>query len=252
MRKHIANCFTLLNLVFGSLAVIQILQGLPGLSAGSSAEETVARMCVASLFICLAAVVDFLDGLIARLLSATSEIGKQLDSLADLVSFGVAPGLILYEFLLISYTGTGGSNSAINYWYLLPALLVPLAGAYRLARFNLGTSFSTEFEGLPIPAGGILIAAFPLIYINTELSGMQELLKAPYFWYAVVAVVSFLMISTLPMMSLKFKNLSFVQNWPKFLLIILAIILGLWLHWLAVPLVFLVYIVLSVMMLRKP
>jgi CDP-diacylglycerol--serine O-phosphatidyltransferase len=67
-----------------------------------------------------------------------------------------------------------------------------------------------------------------------------------------VAVVSFLMISTLPMMSLKFKNLSFVQNWPKFLLIILAIILGLWLHWLAVPLVFLVYIVLSVMMLRKP
>jgi len=251
MRKHIANCFTLLNLVFGCLAVIQILQGLPGLSGGSTVEDTVRRMCIASLFICLAGVVDFLDGLVARLLNATSEMGKQLDSLADLVSFGVAPGLILYEFLLISYTGAADSGSPINYWYLLPALLVPLAGAFRLARFNLGTSFSTEFEGLPIPAGGILIAAFPLIYIHTEISSIQVLLKAPYFWYAVIAVVSFLMISTLPMMSLKFKNLSFIQNWPKFLLFILAVILGFWLHWLAVPLVFLVYILLSVMMLRR-
>lgn len=257
MRKHIANCFTLLNLVFGCLAIIQILAGLPGLglsfAAGGAAEaDLVARMCVASLFICLAGVVDFLDGLIARLLGATSEMGKQLDSLADLVSFGVAPGLILYQFLLIAFSnGNLAAGASMNYWYLLPALLVPLAGAYRLARFNLGTHFSTEFEGLPIPAGGILIASFPLIFKNTDNQALQQLMHTSWFWYAVILIVSFLMISTIAMMSLKFKNLSFIQNWPKFLLLILAIVLGISLHWLAVPLVFIVYILLSVIMLRK-
>jgi len=257
MRKHIANCFTLLNLVFGCLAVIQILAGLPHLGLSFAAEGTavadlVARMCVASLFICLAGVVDFLDGLIARLLGATSEMGKQLDSLADLVSFGVAPGLILYQFLMIAYSNADlQAVGGLNYWYLLPALLVPLAGAYRLARFNLGTHFSTEFEGLPIPAGGILIASFPLICSNTTRQSLQQLFQEPIFWYGVTVIVSFLMVSTIPMMSLKFKNLSFVQNWPKFLLFILAIVLGISLHWLAVPLVFIVYIILSIIMLRR-
>lgn len=247
MRRHIANCFTLLNLVFGCLAVIQILQGFGGLA--HSGQDTVERMQMASLFICLAGVVDFLDGLIARLLKATSEMGKQLDSLADLVSFGVAPGLILYEFLLISFEGSG--EAVVNYWYLLPALLVPCAGAFRLARFNLSTSFSTEFEGLPIPAAGILIASFPLIYLSTNNINMQAILHMSRFWYAVILVVSFLMVSTLPMMSLKFKNLSFAQNWPKFLLFILAVVGGIFLHWLAVPLIFLIYILFSVMLIRK-
>lgn len=247
MRRHIANCFTLLNLVFGCLAVIQILQGFSGLSGGH--EDAVERMRMASMFICMAAVVDFLDGLIARLLGATSEMGKQLDSLADLVSFGLAPGLILYEFLQISFAATSGVS--VNDWYLLPALLIPCAGAYRLARFNLGTSFSTEFEGLPIPAGGILIASFPLIYLSSSFSPVQRLLQLPVFWYALIFIVSFLMVSTLPMMSLKFKNLSFVQNWPKFLLFVLAVICGLILHWLAVPVVFLVYTLLSLILIRK-
>ncbi|UAY54034.1 CDP-alcohol phosphatidyltransferase family protein [Arachidicoccus terrestris] len=247
MRRHIANCFTLLNLVFGCLAVIQILQGVAGLSGGH--EDAVERMQTASMFICLAAVVDFLDGLIARLLAASSEMGKQLDSLADLVSFGLAPGLILYEFLQISFAATRGVS--VNYWYLLPALLIPCAGAYRLARFNLGTGFSTEFEGLPIPAGGILIASFPLIYLSSSFNAVQRLLQLPVFWYALIFIVSFLMVSTLPMMSLKFKNLSFVQNWPKFLLFVLAVICGLILHWLAVPVVFLVYTLLSLILIRK-
>lgn len=247
MRRHIANCFTLLNLVFGCLAVIQILQGVAGLSGGH--EDALERMRTASMFICLAAVVDFLDGLIARLLGASSEMGKQLDSLADLVSFGLAPGLILYEFLQISFAATPGVS--VNYWYLLPALLIPCAGAYRLARFNLGTSFSTEFEGLPIPAGGILIASFPLIYLSSSFNAVQRLLQLPVFWYALIFIVSFLMVSTLPMMSLKFKNLSFVQNWPKFLLFVLAVICGLILHWLAVPVVFLVYTLLSLILIRK-
>ena len=98
MRKHIANCFTLLNLVFGCLAVIYILNGFGNFGG----DKMVQNMYDAAIFICCAAVVDFLDGLIARLLNATSELGKQLDSLADLVSFGVAPGLIIFQFLKIS------------------------------------------------------------------------------------------------------------------------------------------------------
>ena len=249
MRKHIANAFTLLNLVFGCLAVIQILQGLDATVGTEPKLDTVNRMQLAALFICLAGVVDFLDGLIARLLHATSEMGKQLDSLADLVSFGVAPGLIVYEFLRISYLGVGGGE--LNSWWLLPALLIPCAGAYRLARFNLGTSFSTTFEGLPIPAGGILIAAFPLIAAHTSFAAVQTLFSLPLFWYVLILVVSGLMVSTLPMMSLKFKNLSFSHNWPKYLLIALAVLGGLLLHWLAVPVVFMIYVILSIFLARK-
>ena len=247
MRKQIANCFTLLNLVFGCLAVIQILGGLPGFS--HKGQDPAARMGMASLFICLAGAVDFMDGLIARLLNATSEMGKQLDSLADLVSFGVAPGLILYQFLMISFKAD--ASLSICYWYLLPALLIPCAGAYRLARFNLGNGFSTVFEGVPIPAGGILIASFPVIYAHTEWDPVKAMFQSPAFFYGVILVVSFLMVSTIPMMSLKFKNLSFVQNWPKFLLFILAVVLGITLHWLAVPLVFIVYVLLSILLIGK-
>ena len=249
MRKHIANAFTLLNLVFGSLAVIQILEGFGNASEITSNLDLVKRMQLASLFICLAGVVDFLDGLIARLLGATSEMGKQLDSLADLVSFGLAPGVIVYEFLKISYLGAEGG--VLNPWCLLPALLIPCAGAFRLARFNLGNSFSTEFEGLPIPAGGILIASFPLIYLSTRFTFVQSLLNQPYFWYALILVVCSLMVSSLPMMSLKFKNLSLKQNWPKFLLLILAILGGFLLNWLAVPIIFIIYTLLSLILVRR-
>lgn len=248
MRKHIANCFTLLNLVFGSMAVIQILQGFPEMRGRHMSGME--HMCIASLFICLAAVVDFLDGLIARMLGAASEMGKQLDSLADLVSFGLAPGLIIFEFLKMSFEASMPAE-ALNSWYLLPALILPCAGAFRLARFNLRVSSSLEFEGLPIPAGGILIASFPLIFTFNTFPLVHKLMLSASFWYAVIFLVSFLMVSTLPMMSMKFKNLSFVKNWPKFLLFVLAIIGAVVFGWLAVPLIFLVYILFSLVLLPR-
>src|SRR6202042_512519 len=118
------------------------------------------KIYFASVFIGCAAVIDFFDGLVARLLKATSEMGKQLDSLADVVSFGVAPGLIVYEFLRMSYAQqTDGLD--VNTLLLLPAFLIPCAGAYRLARFNIDTSQSYGFKGVPIPAAGLLVASFP-------------------------------------------------------------------------------------------
>lgn len=244
MRKNIANCFTLLNLIFGSVAVIHIMQGFPETTSGISGIE---HMCIASVFICLAGVVDFLDGLIARILGVSSEMGKQLDSLADLISFGLAPGLIAFQFLKMSLAGS--PEMLQNGWYLLPALLLPCAGAYRLARFNLTVGSSLNFEGVPIPAGGILIASFPLIYAFNKLALVHRLLLSASFWYVVIAMISFLMASTLPMMSMKFKNLSFGQNWPRFLLFILAVIGAIFLQWLAVPLIFLLYVILSLILL---
>lgn len=247
MRKHIANCFTLLNLVFGSMAVIQILEGF---ADGATEQDLVARMCTASLLICMAGVVDFLDGLIARLLGVTSEMGKQLDSLADLVSFGLAPALIVFQFLKLSYLHQA-PDQVISSWYLLPALLLPCAGAYRLARFNLNSGHSLNFEGLPIPAGGILIASFPLIAHFNQIEGVQNLLNTPAFWYILILIVGLLMVCSLPIMSMKFKNLSLKQNWPKFLLFILAVIGAITLQWLAIPIIFLVYILLSLLLIKK-
>ena len=108
----------------------------------------------ASIFITMAAVVDFFDGFVARLLKVPSELGKQLDSLADVVSFGVAPGMIIYQFLRLSFSQLPGGLE-ISSLLLLPAFIVPCAGAYRLARFNIDTEQSYGFKGVPIPAAGI-------------------------------------------------------------------------------------------------
>src|ERR1700733_3673153 len=152
--KNIPNLFTLLNLFFGCVAVILILQnGITVLhyADGSEYIGMPERIGTASLFIGLAALVDFLDGLVARLFKAVSPLGKQLDSLADVVSFGVAPGMILYQFLRMSLMKQEDSLN-ISFWWLLPALLVPCAAAYRLGKFNLDGSQHYGFKGVPTPA----------------------------------------------------------------------------------------------------
>src|SRR5258706_14918000 len=147
--KNVPNFFTLLNLVFGCIAIIFILQQnvllLPLDSDGNiiitpqQLGNTPEKIWMASLFIGLAAVVDFLDGFVARLFKAGSEMGKQLDSLADLVSFGVAPALIIYQFLRLSLAQEAGALD-ISLLGLLPSLLLACAAAWRLARFNLDSS----------------------------------------------------------------------------------------------------------------
>lgn len=145
--KQIPNVFTLLNLVFGCLAIVFTLQN--GVMITVNAEGTELfhipeKIWMASMFIGLAAVVDFLDGFVARFFNATSEMGKQLDSLSDLVSFGVAPGMIIYQFLRLSFAQEAGGLDVSLLW-LLPAFILPCAAAWRLARFNLDNSQSLFF-----------------------------------------------------------------------------------------------------------
>ncbi len=245
--KHIPNIFTLLNLFFGCLAIVFIMQPGLTLSTDSSGDNLVAlpeRMGVAGFFIFLAALIDFLDGFVARLLKVPSELGKQLDSLADVVSFGVAPGLIAYQFLRISFAQQPDGLD-ISFAWLLPAFLLPCAGAYRLGRFNTDPGQQVGFKGVPIPAVGLLFASFPLIYWYATHTWIVQLLQNKWFWYAAILLTSYLMISTLPMLALKFKAFSFKKAIPFIIIGIIAIAAAIVFGWLAVPVSFVAYVILS-------
>lgn len=252
--KHIPNLFTLLNLIFGCFAIIYAMENeivvYYDINRGQEMMQVPEKMWMASLFIALAGVVDFLDGFVARLFKATSAMGKQLDSLADVVSFGVAPGIILYQFLRLAVANNPEAIDTSVLW-LAPAFLVPAAAAWRLAKFNIATDQEYGFKGVPTPAVGLLLASLPLIYWNAESTSIFEALRNKWVLYAIIFVMAALMVSNLPIMGLKFKNFSVKDNWPKFLLIAVAIIAVLILKWTAVPAIFIAYVLISLLFQNK-
>ena len=251
--KQIPNLFTLLNLVFGCLAIIAILQNgitITGDANGATWIDIPEQIWLASLFIGIAALVDFLDGFVARLFKASSEMGKQLDSLADVVSFGVAPGMILYQFLRLSFARESNALDTSMIW-LLPAFLLPCAAAWRLARYNIDTEQSLSFKGLPVPAAGIFVASLPLIYWNINEAWVGELLLNKWFLYAIIFLLGWLMVSRLPLMAMKFSDYSIAKNLPKYLLIVVAIVSVLLLKWLAPPVIIVAYVLLSLLFKNK-
>jgi CDP-diacylglycerol--serine O-phosphatidyltransferase len=251
--KQIPNLFTLLNLIFGCIAIVFILQnGIITFTSedGTQLLDIPEKIWMASLFIGLAAAVDFLDGFVARLFKATSEMGKQLDSLADIVSFGVAPGMIVYQFLRLSYAQQPDGLDSSPIWLFI-AFIIPAAAAYRLAKFNLDNTQQYSFKGVPTPAVGLLIASLPLIYWNVNEAWAIQLLLNKWFLYGIIVVVSYLMVSDLPMISLKFKNFTLANNWPKYFLIVLGIVAVVFLKWLAVPVIFIAYVLVSLFFKNK-
>lgn len=253
--KQIANIFTLLNLIFGCLAIVVTLQNgivIHYTPDGGQIINIPEKIVLASLFIGLAAVVDFLDGFVARALKVSSELGKQLDSLADVVSFGVAPSVIIYQLLRM---GWAGSSNGINITiiYLVPAFLIAAAAAYRLAKFNLDEGQRHFFKGVPTPAIGMLIASFPLIYwYQYGLAG--RFISSVYFLpflYVLILLLCFLMISNIPMFSFKIKTLVFKSIIHIVILLLIAVISFVIFFWLAIPIVFISYLILSVIFKRK-
>jgi CDP-diacylglycerol---serine O-phosphatidyltransferase len=257
--KNIPNLFTLLNLIFGCIAIVYILQ--VGQSIVVLNDQTGAfdpffpeKLAWGSMFIFLAAVVDFLDGFVARLFKASSKMGEQLDSLSDMVSFGVAPGMILYQLLRLSFAQQENGLD-VSFMALLPAFVFTAAAAWRLAKFNISTEQTNNFLGLPTPSAGLLIASFPLI-IWYEYFGLQQLLINKWFLYGVIVLVSYLMVSRLPLMALKFKDFTFRNNTGRFILIalsaaviiVLALMKTLWLAW---PVILVLYILLSLFYKEK-
>ena len=228
MHKHIPNFITLLNLLAGLLSIY---------------FATTGNLQLAGLLVFVAAVFDFFDGFAARLLHAKSVIGVQLDSLADMVSFGVAPAFVLF-YTIRELTGTGTPE------YLpFTAFVVPLFSALRLAKFNVDDEQTTSFKGLPTPATGLLLASFPIMIMGclTENKGIYyDIVTNPYFLASVGLISSALMVSNIPMFSLKSSSLSWTENQTRYLFIVLSVALLILLKVAAIPLIILLYLLLSI------
>lgn len=248
MRKSIPNIFTLFNLFFGCLAIVFALQTDSVIiyinDEFNSSFNIPEKLTWAAICIIIAALIDFLDGFVARLLNATSSIGKQLDSLSDVVSFGVAPGVIIYQLLRFSFAREENGLNVSIIW-LVPAFILSCAAAYRLAKFNLDETQALTFIGVPVPAVGLLIASFPLILHFNSFTSINSLLINKWFLYTLVVILSYLMVSNMRMLSLKFPDFTFKSNIPKITLLVIAIITAIFLQWIAVPVVFIFYIILS-------
>ena len=231
MKNHIPNIITLFNMLSGILSIYSAMSGYLDLAA---------------YLIFIAGIFDFFDGFAARLLNAKSEIGAELDSLADVVSFGVAPGFILFQMISIS---NGQSINMEGEFNILPfiAFVVPAFGALRLAKFNVDDEQSDSFLGLPIPAQAIFIASLPLIKSNLYEDGgfFFELVSNTYFLLAVAVTASFLMVLRFPMFALKFNGFGWKKNKTKYVFIGISLILILLFKIVAIPFVILFYILFS-------
>lgn len=221
IKSQIPNILTLLNLFFGVVGIVWVLDG--NIESGA-------------YFILIAAGFDFLDGFVARLLRVQSDMGKELDSLADVVSFGVLPGLILFMMT---------KNEADPESYLpYLTLIIPMLSAYRLAKFNLDTRQSDRFIGLPTPANALFICTLPYLILQWPTIGTW--LNSPIVLIILAWILAFLLIAELPLIALKFKSLSFRKNIFRYLLIAISLVLFALFQLAGIPLVILAYIGLSV------
>ncbi|HEY0054115.1 MAG TPA: CDP-diacylglycerol--serine O-phosphatidyltransferase [Pedobacter sp.] len=229
MRKHIPNAITCLNLFCGCVGIVMAFQD---------------KLLFASYAIIIAAVLDFFDGFLARLLNAYSNIGKELDSLADVVSFGVLPSVIVYH-LFLKAPQIGMLSEYLNYC----AFLIAMFSALRLAKFNVDTRQEENFLGLPTPANALLIASLPFIISGDNLFLRNYILNA-FFLFTLSLGMSILLVWEIPLMSLKFKSFSFNQNLYRYILLIVAAVLILIFKFVAVPVIIFLYILLSIIQFR--
>lgn len=232
MKKHIPNFITLCNLMAGTVAVLMVLSDRPGLA--------VALILLAALF-------DFLDGTAARLLKSTSKTGKQLDSLADIVSFGIVPAAFIYKIINFQLdmepVDSFWSSSAISTISLILILIVPVFSAIRLARFNIQKEGSMEFSGLPVPAHALFwTGIYYDVIINGSLYGQNI---STWFTLVIMILLAGMMIIPLPMISLKFTDLKLRNNIFRYLTLILGLTMLIILQIPGLPVLILIYILLS-------
>jgi len=234
MKKHIPNLITLLNLASGIIAILFAIQD---------------QLEYAAYFVFLGIIFDFFDGFVARILGVQSELGVQLDSLADVVTSGVAPGIVMFQllhnvdtdWLMTDYLHP---SKDINFLPFV-GIIVSLAAAYRLAKFNIDNRQHYGFIGLPTPAFSIFIVSLPLVSSYGNHEWAMHLVKNHYFLIVVVLLGSYLMNSNLALFSLKFSNYQFKENAVKYIFIVLTIILLAVLKVTAIPFLIILYILVS-------
>ncbi len=234
IKKHIPNIVTLGNLFCGTLATI--------FAVGGHFEMT-------ALFVVLGIFLDFFDGFFARVLKVSGELGKQLDSLADMVTSGVVPGIVLFVLLGNNQQIPYEIDSEFKFSMGLPllGLLITLSACYRLAKFNLDTRQSESFIGLPTPAMSLFIVSLPLVQMHSDIDFVKDLIGNNYFLIGITILFSFLMNSEFHLFSLKFKNYGVKENLFKYILILFSIILLITIEYLAVPVIIISYVILSML-----
>ncbi|MEH6535798.1 MAG: CDP-alcohol phosphatidyltransferase family protein [Psychroserpens sp.] len=241
INKYIPNFITLLNLLCGSIAVIFAVHN---------------NFIAASVFVFLGIFFDFFDGLLARKLNVQSPLGVQLDSLADMVTSGLVPGIVMYKLISMSVNAPEivtqnewNANFSFDELNIAPialiGLFITLASAYRLAKFNIDEDQQTYFKGLPTPANTLLVLSLPLIIEFQNSSFATNLILNQWFLIAFTLLSCYLLNSNIKLFALKFKDYSVTNNKFRYLLIILTIVLLAVFHFMAIPLIILLYIILS-------
>ena len=236
IKKHIPNTITLFNLASGLLAIIAIFKGYY--------DE-------AFLFVCLGIFFDFWDGFFARKFKVSGELGLQLDSLADVVTSGVVPGLMIFKLLLdIQEDDTSIYYLTEDYYYMgfVPYLgfIITLASAYRLAKFNIDTRQSDSFIGLPTPANALFIMSIPMIQFDGTHEWLVNALFNPFVLLIISFVSAYMLNAEIPLFSLKIKDFSWDKNKLQVFFLAIAAALFLFLGFTALPIIILLYVVISV------
>jgi len=226
LKAFVPNFITLLNLLSGGIAVIFAVKG---------------DLSTAALFVFFGIFFDFFDGFLARKLNVSSEMGLQLDSLADLVTSGLVPALVLVNLIELSILPSQDANCFLPYL----GLLVLLCSAYRLAKFNISTEQSQFFIGLPTPANALLIMSLPLILDYQNSDSYNALILNPFFLVVVTLLSSFLLNAPVKLIALKFKTWNFSENASKYILIIFSLVGLILFKFAGIPLIIIFYIILS-------
>jgi CDP-diacylglycerol--serine O-phosphatidyltransferase len=241
LKQHIPNFVTLLNVLCGSIAVLFAVNG---------------NMPATAIFVFLGIFFDFFDGLLARKLKVQSELGLQLDSLADMITSGLVPGLVMFHLLSLRVSDFSmqpethqWSDSLFGDLQWLPflGLLITLASAYRLATFNVSTNQSEHFVGLPTPANTLLILSLPLIMEYQDNAVINSIILTPWFLIGMTLLSCYLLNAKIQLIALKFKTWNFKDNASRFLLILLSVVLLVVFKFAGIPLIILLYIVLSLL-----
>ncbi len=244
-KKHIPNILTLLNLLSGTIAVFFAVKE---------------QMVIAALFVFVGILFDFADGFVARLLNVQGELGKQLDSLADVVTSGLVPGIVMFQLILASVSNKSWAvdgysmielslNDYFSVIYITSAigLLFTLAAAYRLAKFNIDERQTSSFIGLPTPAASLVVLSLPLImqYSNNDI--VVNFIQNTWFLIGLTLLLCYLMNAEIPLFSLKFKDYKWKNNKIKFVFVLVTLILVVALQFIAIPLVIIWYVLLSML-----
>ena len=228
IKKHIPNLITLLNLFSGCIALV---------FAFNQDFE------MAFYFVSLGIFLDFFDGFFARLFHVSSPLGLQLDSLADMVTSGVVPGLVMFQ-MMISHASTAVEGHLQFFPYL--GFIITLGSCYRLANFNIDTRQTDSFIGLPTPANALFILSLPLVLQSTNSLFMIELLSNQWFLLVITLLSAYMLNAEIPLFSLKIKKFSFKENALQIVFLASSFLLLVFFQYLGIPLLILLYVLLSI------